>query len=638
MRAEQPPCEMHDHVRSPHRRRERARIGQVGTHGLDVHGVHQVGRQRPAVVHQPKGLARWQQVPGEQASEIAGRAGNQDRSGHRSPILARAWSRRSRRPTSSSAPPTGSARSGSRWRKIARGPVETRIAGATPWPSGTSGTPSSSPSAAQPITVGSVAARGDPHRPRLRRRRGRRAGWSSRTLRGARRTSSRARPAPPKPSRSTSLFIAFALVSLNLVNFPLTVFTIAGGAVAIGVGFGSQNVMNNFISGLILLFERPIREGDLVSVEGTHGIVEHIGGAEHAHPRARQHAHDRAQQPSRREQPRQLHAVGRRAADERERGRGVRVAGARRWSELLQQAVGEVAVGAARAGAARPLRRFRRQRAAVRRALLDPRRARSSIGARSRAICDSASTRCSAEAGIVIAFPQRDVHLDAASPVPVRVVGGEPPSDSPSRAKSPRAVVSQGPSPRRRPARDARHPARRAAAAAVPDALFARPRSRSASSARLDEIPSDPPPGTVMWLDVRGFGDEQADPGDRRAVRDDGACDRGRRRMPRSGRRAEHYAGHLLVISRVPIVGPEDEVSLPQVCLVVGERTLVTFQEQVSRPVRASARAAAGRRRISPSGPAGPAISPTRSSTRWSIATIPWARRCRPNWTTSRTG
>ncbi len=74
-----------------------------------------------------------------------------------------------------------------------------------------------------------------------------------------------------------ALFVAFGLISLNLVNFPLTVFTIAGGAVAIGVGFGSQNVMNNFISGLILLFERPIRAGDLVSIEGSHGVVEHIG-------------------------------------------------------------------------------------------------------------------------------------------------------------------------------------------------------------------------------------------------------------------------------------------------------------------------------------------------------------------------
>ncbi|MEO8499353.1 MAG: mechanosensitive ion channel domain-containing protein [Vicinamibacteria bacterium] len=73
------------------------------------------------------------------------------------------------------------------------------------------------------------------------------------------------------------LFMAFCLASLSLVNFPLTVFTLAGGAVAIGVGFGSQNVMNNFISGLILLFERPLRAGDLVSVEGTYGTVERIG-------------------------------------------------------------------------------------------------------------------------------------------------------------------------------------------------------------------------------------------------------------------------------------------------------------------------------------------------------------------------
>lgn len=73
------------------------------------------------------------------------------------------------------------------------------------------------------------------------------------------------------------IFVSFAFTSLNLVQFPLTIFTIAGGAVAIGVGFGSQNLMNNFISGLILHLERPIRIGDLVSVEGTHGIVEAIG-------------------------------------------------------------------------------------------------------------------------------------------------------------------------------------------------------------------------------------------------------------------------------------------------------------------------------------------------------------------------
>lgn len=73
------------------------------------------------------------------------------------------------------------------------------------------------------------------------------------------------------------LYVVFAFTSLHLVQFPLTIFTIAGGAAAIGVGFGSQHLMNNFMSGLILHLERPIRAGDLVSVEGTHGIVEAIG-------------------------------------------------------------------------------------------------------------------------------------------------------------------------------------------------------------------------------------------------------------------------------------------------------------------------------------------------------------------------
>lgn len=73
------------------------------------------------------------------------------------------------------------------------------------------------------------------------------------------------------------LFAAVLVTGLRLVHFPLTVFTFVGGALAIGIGFGSQNVMNNFISGIILMLERPVRSGDLVEVQGTHGHVEHIG-------------------------------------------------------------------------------------------------------------------------------------------------------------------------------------------------------------------------------------------------------------------------------------------------------------------------------------------------------------------------
>ena len=43
----------------------------------------------------------------------------------------------------------------------------------------------------------------------------------------------------------------------------LTVFAFAGGALAIGLGFGMQNLLKNFVSGLILLFERPIHVGDI---------------------------------------------------------------------------------------------------------------------------------------------------------------------------------------------------------------------------------------------------------------------------------------------------------------------------------------------------------------------------------------
>jgi potassium efflux system protein len=74
-----------------------------------------------------------------------------------------------------------------------------------------------------------------------------------------------------------ALLVAVVLFALRTVNFPLTAFTILGGAFAIGIGFGSQNVTNNFISGLILMLEQPIRAGDLVEVEGTYGTIEQIG-------------------------------------------------------------------------------------------------------------------------------------------------------------------------------------------------------------------------------------------------------------------------------------------------------------------------------------------------------------------------
>ncbi len=74
-----------------------------------------------------------------------------------------------------------------------------------------------------------------------------------------------------------ALLAAFTLLALRAIHFPLTAFTVLGGALAIGVGFGSQNVMNNFISGLILMLERPVRAHDVVEVDGNHGTIEKIG-------------------------------------------------------------------------------------------------------------------------------------------------------------------------------------------------------------------------------------------------------------------------------------------------------------------------------------------------------------------------
>ncbi|MCI5072717.1 mechanosensitive ion channel [bacterium] len=71
--------------------------------------------------------------------------------------------------------------------------------------------------------------------------------------------------------------VLFSLLALHFANIPLTIFTFLGGAIALGIGFGSQNIINNFISGLIVLFERPIKVGDFVDIDQNLGLVEHIG-------------------------------------------------------------------------------------------------------------------------------------------------------------------------------------------------------------------------------------------------------------------------------------------------------------------------------------------------------------------------
>jgi small-conductance mechanosensitive channel len=63
------------------------------------------------------------------------------------------------------------------------------------------------------------------------------------------------------------------LIIIQTVGIDLTTLNVLAGAVGLGVGFGLQNVVANFIAGLILLFERPIKIGDRIEVSGIEGAV-----------------------------------------------------------------------------------------------------------------------------------------------------------------------------------------------------------------------------------------------------------------------------------------------------------------------------------------------------------------------------
>ena len=74
-----------------------------------------------------------------------------------------------------------------------------------------------------------------------------------------------------------ALFIA-VIIALPLVGIDITVLSVFGGALGVGLGFGLQKVASNYVSGFIILLERSIRVGDLVTVDNRHGTVSSING------------------------------------------------------------------------------------------------------------------------------------------------------------------------------------------------------------------------------------------------------------------------------------------------------------------------------------------------------------------------
>lgn len=87
-------------------------------------------------------------------------------------------------------------------------------------------------------------------------------------------------PATAELASKCAFTIGLALLvvyGLNTVRIPFTVFAFLGGALAIGIGFGTQTLLKNFISGIILIFERPFKVGDAVEIQGVTGNIRSIG-------------------------------------------------------------------------------------------------------------------------------------------------------------------------------------------------------------------------------------------------------------------------------------------------------------------------------------------------------------------------
>ena len=223
------------------------------------------------------------------------------------------------------------------------------------------------------------------------------------------------------------LVITFALIALRVVNIPLTAFTILGGALAIGVGFGSQNIVNNFISGLILLTEQPVRVADLIQIGELYGTVQHIG-LRSTRIRTGHNVELIVPNSSFLEQ----NVVNWTLNDTRTRihvNVGVAYGSpTRKVKDLLKRAAAEHGLVLEKPEPLVLFANFGESSLDFEvhfwihmKKLMDRRQLESDIRFRIDHLCR--------DAGITIAFPQRDVHLDADGPLEVRIVEADPDED-----------------------------------------------------------------------------------------------------------------------------------------------------------------------------------------------------------------